>query len=74
MARRPAFWYWPSRTMTLPEGVDPKNIKAKTHDGLLEVRIPLPEETPPEAFRKALSTALHRVRRESRDGGRKMVG
>jgi acetoin utilization deacetylase AcuC-like enzyme/GNAT superfamily N-acetyltransferase len=26
------------------------------------LNIPLPEETPPEAFRKALSTALHRVR------------
>ena len=34
-----------SRTMTLPEGVDPKKIEAKTHDGLLEIRIPLPKET-----------------------------
>ena len=34
-----------SRTMTLPDGVDPKEIKATTHDGLLEVRIPLPKDT-----------------------------
>ena len=33
-----------SRTMSLPDGVDPKKIKAKTHDGLLEVTIPLPTE------------------------------
>ena len=32
-----------SRTMALPEGVDPKKIKATTHDGLLEVTIPLPK-------------------------------
>ena len=37
-----------SRTMVLPEGVDPKKIKATTHDGLLEVRIPLPKEAAPE--------------------------
>jgi HSP20 family protein len=33
-----------SRTMSLPDGVDPKKIKARTHDGLLEVTIPLPKE------------------------------
>jgi HSP20 family protein len=33
-----------ARTMPLPEGVDPKKIKASTHDGLLEVTIPLPKE------------------------------
>ena len=33
-----------SRTMALPDGVDPKRITAKTHDGLLEVTIPLPKE------------------------------
>jgi HSP20 family protein len=33
-----------SRTMPLPEGVDAKKIKATTHDGLLEVTIPLPSE------------------------------
>lgn len=33
-----------SRSIALPDGVDPKNIKAKTHDGVVEVTIPLPEE------------------------------
>lgn len=34
-----------SRSMALPRGVDASKITAKTHDGLLEVTIPLPEET-----------------------------
>jgi HSP20 family protein len=33
-----------ARTMALPEGVDPKKIEAKTRDGVLEVKIPLPED------------------------------
>jgi HSP20 family protein len=33
-----------SRSMPLPKGVDPKKIDAKTHDGVLEVAIPLPKE------------------------------
>ena len=33
-----------SRSMALPPGVDAKKIKAKTHDGVVEVTIPLPEE------------------------------
>jgi HSP20 family protein len=37
-----------SRTMPLPEGVDPKKIKATTHDGVLEVTIPLPKEAAQE--------------------------
>lgn len=32
------------RSMTLPSGVDPEQIKATTHDGVLEVTIPLPKE------------------------------
>ncbi|HVW18917.1 MAG TPA: Hsp20/alpha crystallin family protein [Solirubrobacteraceae bacterium] len=31
-----------SRSMTLPQGVDASAIKATTHDGVLEVTIPLP--------------------------------
>ena len=31
-----------SRTMALPDGVDPKKIKATTSDGVLEIRVPLP--------------------------------
>jgi HSP20 family protein len=33
-----------SRRMRLPEGIDPKKIKAVTRDGVLEVTIPLPKE------------------------------
>jgi HSP20 family protein len=37
-----------ARSMTLPTGVDPKQIKAKTHDGVVEVTIPLPKVAQPE--------------------------
>jgi HSP20 family protein len=37
-----------SRSMALPGGVDPKKIEAKTHDGVVEVTIPLPEEAKKE--------------------------
>ena len=30
--------------MPLPEGIDPKKIKATSHDGVLEVTVPLPKE------------------------------
>lgn len=33
------------RSMALPSGVDPKQIKASTKDGVLEVTIPLPDES-----------------------------
>jgi HSP20 family protein len=37
-----------SRSMALPAGVEAKEIKAKTHDGVLEVTIPLPKEAKKE--------------------------
>ena len=37
-----------SRSMALPAGVDPKKIEAKTHDGVVEVTIPLPKEAKKE--------------------------
>ena len=37
------------RSMALPAGVEAKKIKAKTHDGVVEVVIPLPKETKEEA-------------------------
>ena len=37
-----------SRTMALPEGVDPKKIEATTNDGVLEIKVPLPEEAAAE--------------------------
>ncbi len=36
-----------SRSLTLPEGVDPEKIKASFDRGVLEVRIPKPEERKP---------------------------
>lgn len=38
-----------SRSIALPQGVDPKKIKANTHDGVVEVTIPLPKESKKEA-------------------------
>jgi HSP20 family protein len=37
-----------SRKMTLPQGVDPKKIKATTSDGVLEITVPLPKEAAAE--------------------------
>ncbi len=36
-----------SRSLTLPEGIDPEGIKASFANGVLEVRIPKPEERKP---------------------------
>jgi HSP20 family protein len=36
-----------SRSLTLPEGIDPEGIRASYRDGVLEVRIPKPEERKP---------------------------
>lgn len=37
-----------SRSMALPTGVDATAIKAETHDGILEVTVPLPKEAKKE--------------------------
>jgi len=37
-----------ARSLALPPGVDAARITAKTHDGMLEVTIPLPEEAKTE--------------------------
>lgn len=36
-----------SRSLTLPEGVDPDSVKASFNNGVLEVRVPKPEERKP---------------------------
>ena len=41
--RRERRWGSFQRSMPLPSGVDPDRIEAKTHDGVLEVTVPLPE-------------------------------
>jgi HSP20 family protein len=40
-----------SRSMALPAGVDAKTIKAKTHDGVVEVTVPLPKEAKKETVK-----------------------
>ena len=46
-----------SRSMVLPPGVDAKAIKAQTHDGVLEVTIPLPEQPKKETVEITPTTA-----------------
>jgi len=40
-----------SRSMALPKGVDAKKIRASTHDGVVEVTVPLPTESSQEPVR-----------------------
>jgi HSP20 family protein len=42
-----------SRSLTLPEGVDPDRIEASFHDGVLDVRIPKPEQRKPRRIEVA---------------------
>jgi HSP20 family protein len=44
-----------NRSLTLPDGVDPDRIQAKFSDGVLEVRIPKPEERKPRRIEIAPS-------------------
>jgi HSP20 family protein len=45
------------RSMALPPGVDPKQIKARTKDGVVEVTIPLPKEAKKEKVTITPTTA-----------------
>ena len=54
-----------SRSLTLPDGVDPERIEASFTDGVLEVRIPKPEERKPRRF----DLELERQRQARRGGG-----
>jgi HSP20 family protein len=42
-----------SRSLTLPDGVDPDKIDAAFHDGVLEVTIPKPEQRKPRRIEVA---------------------
>ena len=42
-----------SRSLTLPEGVDPDKIEATFHDGVLDVVIPKPEQRKPRRIEVA---------------------
>ncbi len=43
------------RALTLPEGVDPEQVAASFHDGVLEVRIPKPVERKPHRVQIAVN-------------------
>jgi HSP20 family protein len=45
-----------NRSLTLPDGVDPDRIEAAFNDGVLEVRIPKPEERKPRRISISSST------------------
>jgi HSP20 family protein len=47
--RRERRWGSFERSMSLPAGVDARKITAKSHDGVLEVKVPLPKEAEGEA-------------------------
>ena len=53
-----------SRSLTLPKGVDAEAVSAGFHNGVLEVRIPKPEETQPT--RVQIGEGQRRGVRESR--------
>ena len=42
-----------SRSLTLPDGIDPDRIDAKFHDGVLDVTIPKPEQRKPRRIEVA---------------------
>ena len=42
-----------SRSLTLPDGIDPDKIAASFHDGVLEVTIPKPEQRKPRRIEVA---------------------
>jgi HSP20 family protein len=44
-----------SRTIAVPENVDPKNIAANYKDGVLEVVVPKPEEQKPKSTKIQIS-------------------
>jgi HSP20 family protein len=45
-----------SRTLTLPEGVDPESVKANFDRGVLEVRVPKPEQPKPRKVAISVGT------------------
>jgi HSP20 family protein len=50
-----------SRTLTLPEGVDPESVKANFDRGVLEVRVPKPEQPKPRKVAISVGTGTEPV-------------
>jgi HSP20 family protein len=58
-----------SRSLTLPEGVDPEGIEASFNSGVLEVRIPKPEERKPRQVSIAVGGSPKTI--EGKESGKK---
>ena len=56
-----------SRTVSLPEGVDPQKVKARFENGVLEVRIDKPEERKPQRISIQLGDSPAQI--EGRESG-----
>jgi HSP20 family protein len=58
-----------SRSLTLPEGVDPDAIKASFDKGVLEVRIPKPEHTRPRKVAISVGGAARTIEGKASSAG-----
>jgi HSP20 family protein len=58
-----------SRSLTLPEGVDPEAVKATFDKGVLEVRIPKPEQRKPKKVSIQVGDAPKTIGAHAAEGG-----
>jgi HSP20 family protein len=58
-----------SRSLTLPEGVDPEAVRASFDRGVLEVRIPKPEQRKPRKVAISVGAEKHKTIEGSETGG-----
>ena len=58
-----------SRSLTLPKGVDPEAVTASFSDGVLEVRIPKPEERKPRKISIAVGESQPAIEGQESSGG-----
>ena len=56
-----------ARSLTLPEGIDPEAVSASFANGVLEVRIPKPEERKPRKISIGVGSAPKTIDAESTD-------
>jgi HSP20 family protein len=59
-----------SRSLTLPEGVDPDSVKASFDKGVLEVRIPKPEQRKPRRVAISVGGSAPVIEGDSKEGQR----
>ena len=57
-----------SRSLTLPKGIDPEAVAAQFTDGVLEVRIPKPEERKPRRVEIGVSSGNGNGKHEALEG------